>query len=332
MKTKKIKRLQKFLLAFLAKYSTYILISLTLFFFNCSSNRDKAEELTNIGIELLRAEKDSCYIYFCEAIESDTNYGRAYYYKAIAATEIRSDVYDGIELFSKAISKGFNIPESYLKRGKLKAETKDLTGALKDFNIAKNLDPEITSIAQYKGDAYYANNNFQRALEFYKISSPNYDDKDFYHNRAHCNYLLGHHFDALQDLNEVIEIIENKHYRKYNSEELSMQYYRRGFIKYELGDRLGSLLDLNKSIDINFGNTDAICQRGIQKYDDHDYEGALYDFETVIRINPEIGLAYYYRAKIKIEKKELNNVCIDLSKAGELGVEKTYELIKKFCN
>lgn len=322
--------MQKFLLAFLAKYSAYILISLTLFFFNCSSNRDKAKELTNIGIELLRAEKDSCYIYFCEAIESDTNYGRAYYYKAIAATEIRSDVYYGIELFSKAISKGFNIPESYLKRGKLKAETKDLTGALKDFNIAKNLDPEITSIAQYKGDAYYANNNFQRALEFYKISSPSYDDKDFYLKKAYCNYLSANHFDAVQDLNEAIKISEN--FVKYDSQELSMLYYRRGFVKYELGDKRGSLLDINKSINLNFMNTDAIGQRGIQKYDNHDYEGALNDFEQVIRINPENGWAYYYRAKIKIEKKELNNACLDLSKAGELGVEKAYDLIKNICN
>jgi hypothetical protein len=27
-----------------------------------------------------------------------------------------------------------------------------------------------------------------------------------------------------------------------------------------------------------------------------------------------------------------NGGCLDLSKAGELGIEKAYEIIKKFCN
>jgi tetratricopeptide (TPR) repeat protein len=79
-------------------------------------------------------------------------------------------------------------------------------------------------------------------------------------------------------------------------------------------------------------NYDAIRWRGILKYNKKDFNGALNDLEKVINSNQKDGLAYYYRGKIKIQKNEMDSACLDLSKAGELGVEEAYELIKQTCN
>ena len=63
-----------------------------------------------------------------------------------------------------------------------------------------------------------------------------------------------------------------------------------------------------------------------------DYRGAILDYTKAIELDPKMGDAYYYRGVAKIAVKEINSGCYDLSKAGELGQEAAYKLIKQFCN
>ena len=62
-----------------------------------------------------------------------------------------------------------------------------------------------------------------------------------------------------------------------------------------------------------------------------DYRGAIDDFNKTIDINPNYGNAYYYRGLAKIDLNQTNNGCVDLSKAGELGISDAYVSIKKYC-
>ena len=41
---------------------------------------------------------------------------------------------------------------------------------------------------------------------------------------------------------------------------------------------------------------------------------------------------YYNRAISKLKLKQKEGACLDLSKSGELGDDKAYEMIKKYCN
>jgi hypothetical protein len=63
-----------------------------------------------------------------------------------------------------------------------------------------------------------------------------------------------------------------------------------------------------------------------------DYRGAILDFNMAIELNPKSGDAYYSRGLAKIALNDVNGGCLDLSKAGELGYDRAYEVIKKLCN
>jgi hypothetical protein len=43
-------------------------------------------------------------------------------------------------------------------------------------------------------------------------------------------------------------------------------------------------------------------------------------------------LAYYHRGLAKILSGQKDNGCLDLSKAGDLGLAEAYESIKEYCN
>jgi hypothetical protein len=60
-------------------------------------------------------------------------------------------------------------------------------------------------------------------------------------------------------------------------------------------------------------------------------QGAFEDFNETIIINPNYANALYMRAFTKIYLKQKNAGCLDLSRAGELGMMEAYDAIKKFC-
>jgi Flp pilus assembly protein TadD len=62
-----------------------------------------------------------------------------------------------------------------------------------------------------------------------------------------------------------------------------------------------------------------------------DYNGAKTDFWKAIQIDPNNAEAYYGRGIAKYKLGDKSGACLDLRKAGELGYEKAYEAIKKYC-
>ena len=62
-----------------------------------------------------------------------------------------------------------------------------------------------------------------------------------------------------------------------------------------------------------------------------DYSGAIEDFTKVIDINPKNADSYYNRGLLLMINNQKDKGCMDLSKAGELGLSKAYEAIKINC-
>ena len=54
------------------------------------------------------------------------------------------------------------------------------------------------------------------------------------------------------------------------------------------------------------------------------------DYTKAIELNPEFGEAYYNRGLVQIFMKNTRKGCLDLSKAGELGIENAYEALKHY--
>ena len=58
---------------------------------------------------------------------------------------------------------------------------------------------------------------------------------------------------------------------------------------------------------------------------------ALDNYDMAIRLYPNMGDAYYNRGLVLIYLKDKEKGCIDLSRAGELGVADSYSVISKYC-
>ena len=58
---------------------------------------------------------------------------------------------------------------------------------------------------------------------------------------------------------------------------------------------------------------------------------SIENYSKAIRLYPLMGDAYYNRGLVLIYLKDKEKGCIDLSRAGELGVAEAYGVIKKYC-
>jgi len=72
--------------------------------------------------------------------------------------------------------------------------------------------------------------------------------------------------------------------------------------------------------------------RGLAKAKLGDYKGAISDYNKAIELNPKLADAYYDRGVVKLLLGQKDSGCLDLYKAGELGFDKAYEVIKEYCN
>jgi tetratricopeptide (TPR) repeat protein len=61
------------------------------------------------------------------------------------------------------------------------------------------------------------------------------------------------------------------------------------------------------------------------------YPEAISNYTYAIQLYPYFGEAYYNRGLIHIYLRETDKGCLDLSKAGELGIEDAYSVIRKYC-
>jgi len=62
-----------------------------------------------------------------------------------------------------------------------------------------------------------------------------------------------------------------------------------------------------------------------------DYTGAVADYSLAIEKHPALAEAYFNRALTLIYLNDTGPACQDLSKAGELGLQEAYKVIRQFC-
>lgn len=127
---------------------------------------------------------------------------------------------------------------------------------------------------------------------------------------------------AIEDFNKALNIDPNNDFT----------YSSRANAKLKLFDYKGAMLDYNKSIDINPEAPNVYYYRGNLKIDLEDYRGAIEDFSKAINIKPNQSVFYFVRGNAKHNLGLKDSSCLDWSKAGELGYENVYDLIKEYCN
>lgn len=186
------------------------------------------------------------------------------------------------------------------------------------------------------------NGKSQTAAELTKKAMEHYEKKEFIEallnlnkaieidpNYAQAYYVRGNlkenfedHHGAMKDYNTAIE----------KNAKFQDAYFSRGNVKMKLQDYYGAIADFTTAINLNPNYIEAYLSRGKAKQFLEAYQDAINDCTKIIQINPNNTDAYFMRGILKINYGDITNGCLDLSKAGELGDLKAYEVIREKCN
>jgi tetratricopeptide (TPR) repeat protein len=99
-----------------------------------------------------------------------------------------------------------------------------------------------------------------------------------------------------------------------------------------MNDYQGAISDFSYAIELRPNDPIHYYNRGISKAKLQDNIGALADYDRTIALDPKYRSAYTNRGILRIQMGQKDAGCMDLSKAGELGDQKAYEAIRKYCN
>jgi len=155
---------------------------------------------------------------------------------------------------------------------------------------------------------------FDRAIDL----NPTY--LEAYFNRANIRFELIEHQFSIEESTPRITIGNDKTTTSNTSRENA------------LPDFSEVIQDLTRVIELNPDMAFAWYNRGNIKNRMRDFEGALQDYTVAVGLEPDFAEAFYNRALTLIYLKNTKDACLDLSKAGELGVEEAYNVIKRYCN
>ncbi len=93
-----------------------------------------------------------------------------------------------------------------------------------------------------------------------------------------------------------------------------------------------AVADLNKAIKLFPGFAYSYYNRGNLLALSGQLPEAFEDYTKAIELNPYFAEAYYNRGVVQIFMKDTRKGCLDLSKAGELGITDAYEILKLYSN
>ena len=88
--------------------------------------------------------------------------------------------------------------------------------------------------------------------------------------------------------------------------------------------------DMNKTIKLYPELAEAYYNRANLMAISGKFPEAYDDYTRAIELEPELGEAYYNRGLVQIYMKDTRKGCMDLSKAGELGIASAYDILRQF--
>ena len=92
-----------------------------------------------------------------------------------------------------------------------------------------------------------------------------------------------------------------------------------------------AIADLNKVLKLYPDFAHAYYNRANLSALSGDLPTAFEDYTKAIELNPHFAEAYYNRGIVQIFMKDTRKGCLDISKAGELGIVEAYEVLKRYA-
>lgn len=163
--------------------------------------------------------------------------------------------------------------------------------------------------------------NYNSALkDISAIIEHNKDNFLAYYTRANIRYRMIEYIKMMEDDSKIIQIdLDNQFIEQPISREVTFHDYKKVIRDYNEAVRLAP------DFVYNYYN------RANVKVKNKNYEGAIKDYNKAIFLESKFAEAYFNRGLTFIHLQKTNKGCIDLSRAGELGIEKAYTVIKIYC-
>jgi tetratricopeptide (TPR) repeat protein len=190
------------------------------------------------------------------------------------------------------------------------------------FSIAAVAQQTAKDYTQ-KGREFYEKREFMEALlNLNKALEIDVNYAQAYYVRGNIKDSFDDRHGAMKDYNMAIE----------KNPKFADAFFSRGNVKMKLQDYYGAIADYTAAINVNENYIEAYFNRGKAKQFLQAYEDAINDCSKIIQLHPSNIDAYFMRGILRIDFGDTKNGCLDLSKAGELGDLKAYEMIKEKCN
>lgn len=92
-------------------------------------------------------------------------------------------------------------------------------------------------------------------------------------------------------------------------------YIERGLTRYREGDYQGAIKDYDEAIRLNPDDADSFYNRGLARYSSKDNQGAIEDYNEAIRLNPKDADSFYNRGLARYESDDKEGAIKDYDEA-----------------
>ncbi len=223
--------------------------------------------------------------------------------------------------YQKAVALKPNNAKVLASYGFVRLHTGDFKGAIETLDHSLKLQPENPEALTNRGTAKYNMGDLQAAIQDFSASiSQDTNNFNAYYNKGLAEINTENLHEAIDDFEKSLKIKPNS----------SRVFSNMGIAWSKLGNREKAFQSYDSAMLLDPDNFEAWLNRGIDKFYDKNYLGALEDLNQTIRLQPQLGAAYYFRALASMKTGNISP-CDDLQMALKFGFKKAIDLKQKLC-
>ena len=157
-----------------------------------------------------------------------------------------------------------------------------ITGCTALIQADQETTKNLSAIYNYRGNAYYAKGDYDRAIQDYDQAIRLNPSDILYNARGDAYKKKGDYDHAIQDFKEVIHLNPNS----------ERAYYDRGDAYIDKDDYDRAIQDFNEAIHLNSNDANAYNDRGVAYHRKGDYDRAIQDYNQAIHLDSNFTSAY----------------------------------------
>lgn len=199
----------------------------------------------------------------------------------------------------------------YLAEAKTNMEIADYSAVISLCDKALKINKNLPEAYSFRGNAKYELEEYDEAVDDFSAAIDKEPEvSEHYYDRSWAYHYMDKDDEAILDINKAIEL----------NPQISYYYYDKGRFEYWLDRYREAIVSLTKGIELKPTENKYIfranCYMELGEFD-----FALSDYNSAIKIDPEFATAYYRRGILYKRTEQLKKAEEDFLKALELNEE-----------